>query len=184
MHFFPVFELMSDSLMAIYVEPNQCPSHQSILLTQGPIHEIFIKKYRELAILKNDLFLSQTFLIFLFQRFFFCFITIKISHKLCITIDGTQIFYDYDGLQPKVTPPKHISRQFTNHRTPKLDMFWAAKNYYRAEILEFALLKLFLLVLPRLSKRLTTSNPFSILSLADDPFVISTLWMKMAFACK
>jgi hypothetical protein len=44
-HFLPVFELMSDSLMTILVEPNQCPWHQSILLTQGPIHEIFIKKY-------------------------------------------------------------------------------------------------------------------------------------------
>ena len=35
MHFLAVFELMSDSLTAIYVEPHQCPSHQSILLTQG-----------------------------------------------------------------------------------------------------------------------------------------------------
>ena len=46
MHFLPVFELMSDSLMAIQVEPHQCPSHQSILLTQGPIHEIFEKILR------------------------------------------------------------------------------------------------------------------------------------------
>ena len=43
--FFPVFELMSDSLTTILVEPYQCPSHQSILLTQGLIHEIFMKKY-------------------------------------------------------------------------------------------------------------------------------------------
>jgi hypothetical protein len=27
------------------VKPHQCPSHQSILLTQGPIHENFEKKY-------------------------------------------------------------------------------------------------------------------------------------------
>ena len=45
MHFLPVFELMSDSLTAIQVEKHQCPSHQSILLTQGPIHENFMKKY-------------------------------------------------------------------------------------------------------------------------------------------
>jgi hypothetical protein len=44
-HFLPVFELMSESLATIQVETNQCPSHQSILLTQGPIHENFIKKY-------------------------------------------------------------------------------------------------------------------------------------------
>ena len=42
--FFTVFELMSDSFMAM-VEPDQCPLHQSILLIQGPIHEIFTKKY-------------------------------------------------------------------------------------------------------------------------------------------
>jgi hypothetical protein len=41
MHFLPVFELTSDSLTTIYVELHQCPLHQSILLTQGPIHEIF-----------------------------------------------------------------------------------------------------------------------------------------------
>jgi hypothetical protein len=36
MHFLPVFVLMSDSLTA---------GHQSIVLTQGAIHEIFEKKY-------------------------------------------------------------------------------------------------------------------------------------------
>ena len=52
---------MSDSLMAIYVEPHQCPSHQSILLTQGRICKIFAKFFWELAILKNSVFLSQSF---------------------------------------------------------------------------------------------------------------------------
>jgi len=33
------------SLTAIWVEQNQCPSHQSILLAQELIHEIFMKKY-------------------------------------------------------------------------------------------------------------------------------------------
>ena len=45
MHFLPVFELALASLTAIWVEQNQCPLHQSILLTQGPSHEIFMKKY-------------------------------------------------------------------------------------------------------------------------------------------
>ena len=44
-HFLPVLELMLDSLTTIQVEPDQCPSHQSILLTQEPIQEIFMKKY-------------------------------------------------------------------------------------------------------------------------------------------
>ena len=39
MHFLRVFELTLASLTAKWVEKNQCLSHQSILLTQGPIHE-------------------------------------------------------------------------------------------------------------------------------------------------
>ena len=35
---------------------SKCPSHQSILLTQGPICEILAKKFQELAILKNGHF--------------------------------------------------------------------------------------------------------------------------------
>ena len=61
MHFLPVFELTLASLTAIWVEQNQCPSHQSILLTQGPIQEIFAKKFQELAILKNKLFFGGHF---------------------------------------------------------------------------------------------------------------------------
>ena len=29
----------------------------------------------------------------------------NISHKVCVRMDGTQ-FYDYDDLQPKITPPQ------------------------------------------------------------------------------
>ena len=65
---------MSDSLTAIYVEQNQCPSHQSILLTQGRIREIFAKKFRELAILKNKLFFGGHFEFFFVSKNFFCFI--------------------------------------------------------------------------------------------------------------
>ena len=71
MHFLPVFELTLASLTAIWVEQNQCPSHQSILLTQGPTHEIFMKKYWELAELENEVFLRRPFWIF------FCFISVK-----------------------------------------------------------------------------------------------------------
>ena len=64
MHFLPVFGLMSDSLTATKVKTNQCPSHQSILLTQGPNHENFMKKYWELAELENEFFLRRPFWIF------------------------------------------------------------------------------------------------------------------------
>ena len=70
MHFLPVFELMLDSLTTIEVEPNQCPSHQLILLTQGPIHEFFMKKYWELEELENEFFLSWPFWIIFFQKNF------------------------------------------------------------------------------------------------------------------
>ena len=62
MHFLPVFELTLASLTAIWVEQNQCPLHQSILLTQGPIYEIFMKKYWELT--KPWKWLLFSFLVF------------------------------------------------------------------------------------------------------------------------
>ena len=43
MNFLPVFELTLASLTAIWVEQSQCPLHQLILLTQGPISEILAK---------------------------------------------------------------------------------------------------------------------------------------------
>ena len=63
MHFLPVFELISDtdSLTNIKVEPHQCPSQQSILLTQGSNHENFMKKYWELVELENEVFLRRPF---------------------------------------------------------------------------------------------------------------------------
>ena len=67
-YFLAVFELLLDSLTAIYVELHQCPSHHLILLTQGPIWEIFAKKFWELAILKNELFLSRPFWIFFSKK--------------------------------------------------------------------------------------------------------------------
>ena len=44
-----VFELMSDSLTSIKVEPHQCPSHESILLT----HEI-LKRNMAPSIIEID----------------------------------------------------------------------------------------------------------------------------------
>ena len=70
-YFLAVFELLSDSLTATYVELHRCPSHHSILLTQGLISEIFAKKFWELAILKNELFLSRPFWIFFSKKKFF-----------------------------------------------------------------------------------------------------------------
>ena len=73
-HFLPVFELTLASLTAIWVAQNQCPSHQSILLTQGLIHEIFMKKYWELAELENEVFLRRPFWIFKVGHFDFFFL--------------------------------------------------------------------------------------------------------------
>ena len=42
--FLPVIELMLDSLTTIKVEPHQRLLHQSILLTKGPMDEIFPKE--------------------------------------------------------------------------------------------------------------------------------------------
>ena len=70
---------MSDSLTTIKVELHQCPLHQSILLTQRPIYEIFTKIFWELGILKNGQFENRPFWNFFFQKkIFFCFIPIKI----------------------------------------------------------------------------------------------------------
>ena len=79
MHLLPVFELTLASLTAIWVEQNQCPLHQSVLLTQGPIHENFMKKYWELAELENEVFFEAAILNFLSRPFwnFFCFISVK-----------------------------------------------------------------------------------------------------------
>ena len=72
---------MSASLTAKWVEQNQCPLHQSILLTQGPIHEIFMKKYWELT--KPWKWLLFSFLVFGFwllgwsKKLFFCFFVCK-----------------------------------------------------------------------------------------------------------
>ena len=67
---------MSDSLTTLKVEPDQCPLHQSILLTQGPICEILAKIAQLLVVVEKLSFFESTILII------FGFIPIKISHKL------------------------------------------------------------------------------------------------------
>ena len=51
----------------------------------------FHKKFWELPILKNSHFEKSTILDFFFisKEIFFCLIPMKISHKLCIRMDGT-----------------------------------------------------------------------------------------------
>ena len=95
MHFLPVFELMSDSLTATKVETNQCPSHQSILLTQGPIHEIFMKKYWELAELENESFWGGHFEFF--KSAILNFFLLHISEKSSPFIWGIIFFCTMDG---------------------------------------------------------------------------------------
>ena len=100
---------MSDSLTAIYVEPHQCPSHQPILLTQGPICESFAKIFWELAILKNIVFLSRPFWIFFFKwKFIFCFFPIKTIQSLLVSKDGS----------------KKISSQTWQHNFDPDQKFW------------------------------------------------------------
>ena len=91
--FLAVFELMSDSLMTIYIELDQCPSHHAILLTQGRICEIFTKKFWELAILKNGHFWKTAILDFFSKKnIFFCFILMKISPNLHGRMDGLKFW--------------------------------------------------------------------------------------------
>ena len=94
-HFLPVLELMSDSLTARYIEPYQCPSHQSIILTQGPVHEIFMKKYWELADLENEVFWGGHFE---FSKLAILdFFLLHISEKPSPFIRGIIFFCTMDG---------------------------------------------------------------------------------------
>ena len=65
--------------------------------------------YRELAVLKNLIFLSRPF--------WFFFTHPHENQSQIMTMWYLEwlglYFFDYDGLQPKITPPKHFSRQCT-----------------------------------------------------------------------
>ena len=103
-YFLAVFELLSDSLTAIYVELHQCPSHHSILLTQGPIWEIFTKKFWDLAILKNVVFLSRPFWFF----FFYIYIPMSTSQSLLVSKDGSK-FWSSQTWQHFLTQPNILT---------------------------------------------------------------------------
>ena len=107
MHFFcflAIFELISDSLTAISVEQNQCPSHQSILLTQGPIHEILMKIAQLLEVVEKLSFFESAILNFFFRKknFFFASIFFKLVIVYGIPRMGRN-FDDYPGFQLKTT---------------------------------------------------------------------------------
>ena len=80
-------------------EAHHCPLHQSILLTQGPIHEIFAKFFWELAILKNSSFWVGYF------GFFFASSLWKLVKVSWVYRMGRNV-NDYPGFQPKITPQK------------------------------------------------------------------------------
>ena len=68
--FLAVFELMPDSLTAIYIEPHQFPSHQSILLTQGPICEnvLRIGDFENHSFFESAIFIFILFIFLLYSR--------------------------------------------------------------------------------------------------------------------
>ena len=93
MHFLPVLGLMSDSLTTILVESHWCPSNQFILQTQGPILLNFAKRYWELTVLKNVVFLSWPFWIF-FSIFFFSLLNpMKSSQRFLGSKDGSKFWW-------------------------------------------------------------------------------------------
>jgi hypothetical protein len=59
--------------MTIYIEPHQCPSHQSILLTQGPIHEILAEIAQLLVVVEKLSFFESAILNFFLQKKYFFF---------------------------------------------------------------------------------------------------------------
>ena len=68
---------MLDSLTTIQVEPRQWPSHQSILLTQEPIHKFSQKIIENWRSWKMTFFRRPFWIFFSEKNFFFCFILLK-----------------------------------------------------------------------------------------------------------
>ena len=94
----------------ICVEQNQCPSHHSIPLTQGLIHDIFTKN------IDNWWFWKITFFwvghVDFFSKKKFDSSPWILATNCVLEWMGLK-FYDYDGLQPNISPPKHFSQQCT-----------------------------------------------------------------------
>ena len=81
---------MSASLTAIEVEPHECPSHHSILLTQGPICEILEKIVQLLVVVEKLGF----FEFFFPKKFFFALFLFKL-----VNIHGiARIFQNFDDI--------------------------------------------------------------------------------------
>ena len=78
---------------------------------QGPIFEIFAKKVWELAILKNSVFFELAILDLFFNFFFASFLWKSVKGSWISRMG--QNFDDYPDFQPKITHPKHFSRQCT-----------------------------------------------------------------------
>ena len=62
-------------------------------ITQGPIPEIFTKKYWELGVWKSQFFLVGHFEFFFSKEVFFCFILMKIRQKLWGRMNVTQFLW-------------------------------------------------------------------------------------------
>ena len=83
-----------DSLTTMWVEQNRCPSHQLILLTQGPICEILGNNSSAFG----GGWRTQFFWVGHFEFFFpkktkkICFKSIQISQSLWETKDGTKFW--------------------------------------------------------------------------------------------
>ena len=88
MHVLPVFELMSDSLTAIYVEPHWCPLQKSILLAKDQSVKFSWKFFENWRFWKTHFFLIGHFE-FIFQDFFFSY-SMKISPNLYGRKDGSR----------------------------------------------------------------------------------------------
>ena len=102
MHFLPVFELTSASLTAIWIEPNQCPSHQSILLTNPWNFGGNCSAFGEVEKLS---FFESAILIFFSKKniYFFASFPWKLVTNYVLEWMGLN-FYHYDGLQPEMSP--------------------------------------------------------------------------------
>ena len=115
---------MSDILTTMYVELHQCPSHQSILLAQGPTHEIFTKKFEDWRFWKTTILKHGHFRIFSPPKKN-CMIPMKISHKLCDIMDGT-LFWCFPWF------PAKLLLCIILHYTVYIELLWAlpSKNVH------------------------------------------------------
>ena len=93
---------------------HQCPSHQWILLNQGPIHEIFIKNIKNCQFWKTLFFLTRPFCFCFFKKIYiFCFFPIITSQSLLISKNGSK-FWSSRMWQQFLTQTKYFAPE-CNH---------------------------------------------------------------------